>query len=64
MTEEKMAAEAANYFRKEPGFDRLFARFKKKYESLGRIGGTVTRIFPKKSLRILQHFLLSRNAIL
>ncbi len=32
---------AAAYFRKETGFNRLFQLFIKKYQSLGRIGGSV-----------------------
>lgn len=34
-----MMDEAIDYFTGEPGFARLFVRFKEKYESLGRIGG-------------------------
>nr|WP_186324763.1 TIGR02679 family protein [Paenibacillus bovis] len=34
--------EAIGYFQGGKGFRRLFVLFKKKYESLGRVGGTVT----------------------
>lgn len=36
------AKEAAAFFRSEPGFKRLFAEMKRKYESLGRVGGAVS----------------------
>ena len=36
-----MMNEALNYFREDARFEQLFKLFKKKYESLGRIGGTV-----------------------
>lgn len=36
-----MMNEALNYFQEDSGFESLFILFKKKYESLGRIGGTV-----------------------
>ncbi|WP_037986053.1 TIGR02679 family protein [Thalassobacillus devorans] len=38
-------AEALDYFREERAFDQLFQLFRKKYQSLGRIGGTV-RVAP------------------
>ena len=34
--------EAAAFFRSEPGFKRLFVEMKRKYESLGRVGGAVS----------------------
>ncbi|RXS90259.1 TIGR02679 family protein [Geobacillus sp. PK12] len=34
--------EATAFFRSEPGFKRLFAEMKRKYESLGRVGGAVS----------------------
>ena len=34
-------SECQNYFKKRPVFDKLFLGFKKKYESFGRMGGTV-----------------------
>jgi uncharacterized protein (TIGR02679 family) len=37
-----LLSEAVDYFREEPGFDHLLKLFMKKYESLGRIGGSVT----------------------
>lgn len=40
MLEQKIA-EAVAFFRGEPGFHRLFLLMKKKYQSLGRVGGTV-----------------------
>ncbi|UOR13488.1 TIGR02679 family protein [Halobacillus amylolyticus] len=40
MSSENMKA-ALDYFKDDPGFQQLFAQFKKKYESLGRIGGAV-----------------------
>ncbi|UFU00260.1 TIGR02679 family protein [Radiobacillus kanasensis] len=36
-----MLDEALKYFRGDTGYRRLFSLFKQKYESLGRIGGTV-----------------------
>ncbi|MGZ0084362.1 TIGR02679 family protein [Caldibacillus thermoamylovorans] len=36
------AEEAAAFFRSEPGFHRLFVEMKRKYESLGRVGGVVS----------------------
>ncbi len=38
---EQKVADAVEFFRGEPGFHRLFLLMKKKYQSLGRIGGTV-----------------------
>ncbi|MBB3868763.1 TIGR02679 family protein [Parageobacillus toebii] len=38
----ELAAEAVQFFRGEAGFHRLFCEMKKKYESLGRIGGTIS----------------------
>jgi uncharacterized protein (TIGR02679 family) len=38
----ELAAEAARFFRNEAGFHRLFCEMKKKYESLGRVGGTIS----------------------
>ncbi|QDI90842.1 TIGR02679 family protein [Salicibibacter halophilus] len=37
-----MLNEALRYFREKSGFGRLFPLFRKKIESLGRVGGTVT----------------------
>ncbi|TCP29991.1 uncharacterized protein (TIGR02679 family) [Scopulibacillus darangshiensis] len=50
--------EAVHYFRSEPGFSRLLALFKRKYQSLGRVGGTVTlsRFSEKELLAIADFF--------
>lgn len=37
-----IAKEAAAFFRSERAFHRLFVEMKRKYESLGRVGGTVS----------------------
>lgn len=53
-----MMDEAIDYFTGEPGFARLFVRFKEKYESLGRIGGTVTiSDFSERELESVARFL-------
>ena len=41
MKETSSMQEAIRFFRGEPGFNRLLKLFKQKYESLGRVGGTV-----------------------
>ena len=38
---DELMSECQNYFKKRPVFDKLFLGFKKKYESFGRMGGTV-----------------------
>lgn len=38
----KQLAEAVVFFQHEPAYTKLFDAFRKKYESLGRIGGTVS----------------------
>ncbi|WP_077615271.1 TIGR02679 family protein [Caenibacillus caldisaponilyticus] len=38
------AVEAARFFRNEAGFRRLFCEMRKKYESLGRVGGTISLV--------------------
>lgn len=39
--QQTMMDEALSFFRDDPAYRRLFSLFKKKYKSLGRIGGTV-----------------------
>ncbi|WLR52518.1 TIGR02679 domain-containing protein [Bacillus tianshenii] len=39
---EKIRQEAILFFRSEPGFEKLFIHMRKRYQSLGRIGGTVS----------------------
>lgn len=39
---EKQLQKAVNFFKGEKAYDKLFKHFRKKYESLGRIGGTVS----------------------
>jgi uncharacterized protein (TIGR02679 family) len=47
-----------NVFREEPGFLKLFSRFKEKYRSLGRVGGTVNvRDFTEAELESVAGFL-------
>ncbi|MBA4536682.1 DUF2399 domain-containing protein [Bacillus aquiflavi] len=56
MSKEKLA-DARQFFREHPVYDRLFTRFKKKYQSLGKIGGTVKiSDFPNRDLIELASF--------
>lgn len=49
--------EAVNFFRNELGYDKLFKLFRKKYESLGRVGGTVPLTsFSKEELSVIGGF--------
>lgn len=53
-----MIQKALAYFKEEKGYDRLFSLFKKKYESLGRIGGTVKlQTFEEEELTNIARFL-------
>ncbi len=57
MTELSSVEEAVRFFREEPGFDRLFRLFKKKCESLGRVGGSVKLSqFTEAELRSIANF--------
>ncbi|MFC0015405.1 MULTISPECIES: TIGR02679 family protein [Allobacillus] len=52
-----MINEALAYFKSEAGYQRLFTLFKKKYESLGRFGGTVkTADFTDEELEGIARF--------
>ncbi|WP_070121705.1 TIGR02679 family protein [Bacillus marinisedimentorum] len=49
--------EALDYFGGDPGFHRLFSLFKKKYESYGRIGGSVRLTnFQEKEIKSIARF--------
>lgn len=49
--------EAVNFFKNELGYDKLFKLFRKKYESLGRVGGTVPLTsFSKEELSVIGGF--------
>lgn len=49
--------QASEFFKSEPVYDKLFKAFRKKYESLGRIGGTVSvKEFSKTELEELGKF--------
>ncbi|GAA0589958.1 TIGR02679 domain-containing protein [Virgibacillus siamensis] len=54
---EKQLQEAAAFFKNEPAYQKLFHGFRKKYESLGRIGGTVpTKKFTDAELEVIAAF--------
>ncbi|UOQ83562.1 TIGR02679 family protein [Gracilibacillus salinarum] len=52
-----MKSDAVKYFKQEPVYNQLFELFKKKYESLGRIGGTVKlNQFTAEDLEVIARF--------
>ncbi|TFJ94289.1 TIGR02679 family protein [Lentibacillus salicampi] len=54
---DKAMQAAVRFFKSEQAYQKLFAQFKKKYESLGRIGGTVpVRLFTEKELEVIGGF--------
>jgi len=54
---ERILQEATAFFKSEQAYDKLFQLFKKKYESLGRIGGTVpTDSFSMNELQEISKF--------
>lgn len=49
--------EAVNYFKSEKAYHSLFKKFREKYQSIGRIGGTVpVRFFSKEELAVFAKF--------
>jgi hypothetical protein len=55
---EKMVREAVEFFKADSVYDKLFVEFKKKYESLGRIGGSVSlTTYSMEDIEILARFL-------
>lgn len=49
--------QAVQFFKNEQAYDKLFKLFKRKYESLGRIGGTVpTSGFTTEELEVISRF--------
>lgn len=57
--------EMVGYFKEESVYKKLFPAFKKRYESLGRIGGTVSlKTYSEEELVILAEFLGMRPDIL
>ncbi|GAA0446856.1 TIGR02679 domain-containing protein [Lentibacillus halophilus] len=49
--------QAVTFFKREPAYKKLFEQFKKKYESLGRIGGTIpVRLFSEAELEVIGAF--------
>ncbi len=54
---EEQLAEAVQFFESEKVYDKLFRLFRKKYESIGRIGGTVSVVgFSEADLETLGQF--------
>src|SRR5699024_4784846 len=54
---DKELQDAVSFFNSETAYKKLFREFKKKYESLGRIGGTVpTRLFTEDELEVIGSF--------
>src|SRR5690625_659228 len=54
---EQQLQQATNFFKNEQAYEKLFILFKKKYESLGRIGGTVSIIeFTDTELEVIGSF--------
>ncbi|RYG73749.1 TIGR02679 family protein [Lentibacillus lipolyticus] len=54
---EQQVQQAVAFFKSEPAYQKLFSEFKKKYESLGRIGGTVpVRLFTDEELEVISGF--------
>ncbi|MBU5267131.1 TIGR02679 family protein [Virgibacillus proomii] len=54
---ESKLEEATSFFKSEKAYDKLFKQFRKKYESLGRIGGTVpVRLFDDDELETIASF--------
>ncbi len=53
----KKRQQAVDFFKSEAAYQKLFSAFKKKYESLGRIGGTVpVRLFTDEELEVIGGF--------
>ncbi|RKQ35845.1 TIGR02679 family protein [Oceanobacillus halophilus] len=54
---EEVIKEAVDFFKGEQAFQKLFKQFRKKYESLGRIGGTISaKLFSMEELEIIGGF--------
>ncbi|WP_121640175.1 TIGR02679 family protein [Virgibacillus sp. Bac330] len=57
MKTEAILKAACSFFKSEQAYDKLFQQFRKKYESLGRIGGTVpVRLFSAHELEVIARF--------
>ncbi len=61
----ELLKKATEFFKSEQTYDKLFNAFRKKYESLGRIGGTVsTNSFSDKELETIGKFFGQPSGIL
>lgn len=62
---DKDVEEAVDFFRSNKAYDKLFHLFRKKYESLGRIGGTVSvkKFSEQEMTEIAPFFGVSSNAL-
>ncbi|WP_077301394.1 TIGR02679 family protein [Virgibacillus pantothenticus] len=57
METEGLLKEATLFFKSEQAYDKLFKQFRKKYESLGRIGGTISvQLFSERELEVIASF--------
>lgn len=54
---EKQLHQAIHFFKNQQSYDKLFQLFRKKYESLGRVGGTVSvATFSDEDLEVVSRF--------